>query len=68
MRDAIEFLRRMDFALPPFEYWSPDDWKTEGREHDEIRGNILGWDVTEYGGGDFRRVGLLLFTVRYNTP
>ncbi|GHV77937.1 hypothetical protein AGMMS49942_27580 [Spirochaetia bacterium] len=62
--DAIDFLREMKFALPPFAFWSPGDWETKGSEYDEIRRNLLGWDLTDFGSGDFNRIGLFLFTIR----
>lgn len=64
MRNAVEFLGRMNFALAPFAYWSQDDWRTKGHQYDEIRDNMLGWRVTDYGSGDFRKTGLLMFTLR----
>lgn len=64
MQEAVDFLDRMHFKLPPFAFWGPDDWRAKGREYDEIRDNILGWDITDFGSGDFLRVGLLLFTIR----
>jgi ABC-type sugar transport system, auxiliary component len=30
----------------------------------EIVDNMLGWDITDFGSGDFHRRGLLLFTLR----
>ncbi len=68
---GIEFVERMNFKLPMFAYWSLEDWKTKGPEYDEIKDNMLGWDVTDFGSGDFHRVGLLLFTLRngnFNDP
>ncbi|GHV13476.1 D-lyxose isomerase [Spirochaetia bacterium] len=62
--DAIEFLREKQFALPPFAFWSPGDWESRGPEYDEIRRNLLGWDLTDFGSGDFNRIGLFLFTLR----
>jgi len=62
--DAKEFIARMQFALPPFAYWSPDEWKDKGPEYDEIRDNQLGWDLTDFGSGDYDRLGLFLFTIR----
>ena len=50
--------------LPPFAAWSPSDWAARGPEADEIRDNGLGWDVTDFGSGDFAGFGLLLFTLR----
>ncbi|MCL2164751.1 MAG: D-lyxose/D-mannose family sugar isomerase [Oscillospiraceae bacterium] len=52
------------FALPPFCNWSPDEWKEKGHEYDEIRDNMLGWDITDYGKGDFDKTGFSLITIR----
>jgi D-lyxose ketol-isomerase len=54
--------------LPPFALWMPEDWKNKGPEYDEIRNNQLGWDLTDFGSGDFERIGLLLFTIRNGNP
>jgi len=66
--DAISFLRRHDVHLPRWAYWSPADWAKAGHEADEIRERALGWDVTDFGKGDFSKVGLLLFTLRNGVP
>ncbi len=68
MRDAIAFLRERRFHLPPFAFWTPEKWKTMGHEADEIRANGLGWDITDFGSGDFPRLGLFLFTLRNGDP
>jgi D-lyxose ketol-isomerase len=64
LREAVEFLNERRFPLPPFAFWSPEDWKGKGHEFDEIRDNMLGWDITDFGSGDFYRIGLVLFTIR----
>ncbi len=64
MRDAVEFINHMNFKLPPFAFWRPEDWKNKGSEYDEIRESMLGWDITDFGSGDFKKVGLLMFTIR----
>lgn len=64
MRNAVEFAKKMGFALPPFAFWGPEEWKTKGHEYDEIRDNMLGWDITDFGSGDFHKIGLLMFTIR----
>ena len=64
IRNSIEFLKSQNFALPPFAFWSPEEWSLKGHEYDEIRDNALGWDITDYGFGDFSKVGLFLFTIR----
>lgn len=64
MRDAKAFIRQRGFYLPPFAYWSPNDWKTKGEEAREIVDHQLGWDITDFGSGQFANVGLFLFTIR----
>ena len=64
IREAKEFTERMQFALPPFAFWSPEEWKSKGKEYDEIRNNQLGWDLTDFGSGTYEKQGLFLFTIR----
>lgn len=64
MRENIEFIKEMKFNLPPFAYFTPDEWKEKGSEYDEIRNHMLGWDITDYGHGDYEKIGLFLFTIR----
>ena len=64
IKEAKEFIGKMQFALPPFAYWSPQEWKDKGPEYDEIRNNMLGWDLTDFGSGDYNKLGLFLFTIR----
>src|SRR5690606_1417214 len=47
-----------------FAHWTPEQWKTQGPECREIVEAQMGWDITDFGSGDFARRGLLLFTVR----
>ena len=64
IRDAKDFIAGMKFSLPPFAYWSPGEWKTRGPQYSEIWNNQLGWDLTDFGSGDYDRMGLFLFTLR----
>lgn len=50
--------------LPPFARWSPEEWGNKGNETKEIRDNMLGWDITDFGMGEFEKIGLLLVTLR----
>ena len=52
------------FILPPWAYWSLDDWKNNKLDTHEIIDNMLGWDITDFGSGDFYQRGLFLFTIR----
>ncbi|GIW03009.1 D-lyxose/D-mannose family sugar isomerase [Roseiflexus sp.] len=68
LRAADTFIRERGFCLPPFAYWTPDEWRARGPECAEIVDNRLGWDVTDFGTGDFVRAGLTLFTLRNGNP
>ncbi len=64
LRENLEFIKEHKFNLPPFAFFTPEEWAQKGHEYDEIRNNMLGWDVTDYGHGDFKGNGLFLFTIR----
>ena len=68
LKRAKSFMQECGFHLPPFAFWTPEDWAVKGGECDEIRQCGLGWDVTDFGTGDFRNTGLLLFTLRNGIP
>ncbi len=61
---SIDFFNRMNFKLPPWAYWTPEDWKGKYDSCSEIVDNMLGWDLTDFGSGDFYRRGLILFSIR----
>ena len=50
--------------LPPFCHFTPEEWQDKGHEWDEVRDCMLGWDITDYGMGDFARKGFSLITLR----
>ena len=62
IREGDAFIRSHGLCLPPFAYLSPDELRTA--EHGEIKRRGMGWDITDYGAGDFDRMGLFLFTTR----
>ncbi|MFI3200532.1 MAG: D-lyxose/D-mannose family sugar isomerase [Eubacteriales bacterium] len=59
-----ELINDYKFALPPFCHFTPEEWANKGEEYDEIRDNMLGWDITDYGLGNFEKVGFALITIR----
>ena len=71
IKEALEIMQKYSFKLPPFAFFTPEEWKEKGHEYDEIRRNCLGWDVTDFGSGDYEHTGLFLFTLRngnYHDP
>jgi len=64
LREMEAFIREYRFALPPFCNFTPEQWLEKGHEYDEVRDNMLGWDITDYGLGRFDEVGFSLVTLR----
>lgn len=66
--EAISFIESLGFKMPPFAYWNPQQWQTKKATSQEIAHNMLGWDVTDFGSGDFDRRGLVVLTIRNGNP
>ena len=62
--EAKNFFAIRKFMLPVWAHWSPEKWKGAYGKCSEIIENKLGWDITDFGSGDFYRKGLTLFTIR----
>lgn len=64
LREGNAFIRSFGYVLPPFAYWTPDEFRLQRAAIDGILDARLGWDITDYGQGRFDDLGLFLFTVR----
>lgn len=64
MAQGDTFIRSFGYVLPPFAYWTPAEFAARGAEIGPLRDAGLGWDITDYGQGDFVTLGLFLFTLR----
>ncbi len=62
--ESIQFFESLNFKLPVWGYWKPDDWKDKAEIAGEVVDNMLGWDLTDFGSNDFHKRGLILFTIR----
>ena len=64
LKELEAMCRQEHCYLPPFCNFTPEEWQTKGHEYDEVRDCMLGWDITDYGLGDFDKVGFSLITIR----
>jgi hypothetical protein len=64
IRDSLAFFDRMRVRLPAWGYWRPGEWKGRQAEVGRVVERMLGWDLTDFGGGRFAEKGLILFTLR----
>ena len=61
---AKDLLKRNNITLPMFGYWDVNDFKRRRDDIETIVKTMRGWDVTDFGEGDFQKVGSVLFTIR----
>lgn len=64
IRRSDAFIKSFGFILPPFAYLTPDEFKSRRVDAAGIIDARLGWDITDFGKGEFEKTGLFLFTVR----
>lgn len=64
MAQADDMIRAHGFTLPPWAYWSPDQFKANAADAQGVIAARNGWDITDYGAGRYDEMGLFLFTLR----
>lgn len=62
IRWAEGLLQKYCISLPFFAQLPEAEWANPSLA--QIKHTMLGWDVTDFGRGDFNKVGAVLFTVR----
>ena len=63
LKELEAMVKEYKFALPPFCHFTPEQWQEKGHEYDEVRDCMLGWDITDFGQGDFNNCGFSLITI-----
>jgi D-lyxose ketol-isomerase len=64
MAEAGEMIRHYGFVLPPFAFWSPEEFVGKKAVARNVIDARCGWDITDYGKGRYEEMGLFLFTLR----
>lgn len=68
IKESASFLTKMNFALPAWASWTEEDFQREKENCAELFDAGLGWDITDFGQGDFLNKGLVLITIRNGVP
>lgn len=68
IEEAIHYLEKNNFYLPKYACWPVSEWQYKDKGIQEIIERQLGWDVSDYGRGDFTKIGLIHFTIRNGIP
>lgn len=61
--EGITFLNSRNYTLPPQASWSLEDWIKNREKVGEITKRRIGWDLTDFDSGDYKKTGLLLYTL-----
>ena len=64
IKEGMDFFKKMNWRLPPFAYWTIDEWRSNKNKTKLVRELMLGWDVTDFGSEDFDKVGSIVYTIR----
>jgi D-lyxose ketol-isomerase len=62
--NAMDLFKANRWSLPPWADWKAEDYAKAGATARYLRDHQMGWDVTDFGLGDFARRGLTIFCVR----
>ena len=62
--ESDEMMKSFGWRLPPFAYFSPPEMQKRKHQIQHIINSRCGWDITDYGTGEFDKIGLFLFTLR----
>ena len=61
---AEDFLKRENISLPDYAHWSCEEWRKHAKEIGLIAELMLGWDISDFGLGQFRTIGTVQYTIR----
>ena len=64
MAEADDFIRSFGFVLPPFAYWTPEEFAANKDVARAVNEGRMGWDITDFGQERYDEMGLFLFTLR----
>ena len=64
LAEADDFMKEFKIELPPFAYWSPEEFVENKTKATNVISANCGWDITDYGAASFDKMGLFLFTLR----
>ena len=58
------------WALPKWAYWSKSDYDAQPLVAEYLRTHQMGWDVTDFGRGNFNKEGIILAkaTIDFSVP
>ncbi len=64
INEAKEMIEKYSWVLPKWGYWSLKDYDANPSIKKYLKDHQMGWDVTDFGKGQFDKKGITLFCIR----
>ena len=64
IQTAKEMMEKYSWTLPHWAYWSKSDYENKSELREYLNKHQMGWDVTDFGLGQFDTMGITLFCIR----
>jgi len=61
---AKDMINRYSWELPKWGYWSKEEYNKNTNLKNYLKNHQMGWDVTDFGKGEFEKKGITLFCIR----
>ena len=61
--EGVVFLKSRSIPLPPQAFWNLEDWQKNQKNAAELERRGIGWDLTDFGSGEYESIGLLCYTL-----
>ena len=62
--EAKDMIDRYSWVLPKWGYWSKEEYNNNPNLKKYLKNHHMGWDVTDFGKGEFEKKGITLFCIR----
>ena len=62
--EAKDMIDRYSWVLPKWGYWSKEEYNNNPNLKKYLKNHQMGWDVTDFGKGEFEKKGITLFCIR----
>ena len=60
--EAINIIEKSGIVLPYHAHWSLGSWYQNRNLAEELRKRAIGWNITDFGSGNFSKTGVILYT------
>ena len=62
--EAKDMIDKYSWVLPKWGYWSKEEYNNNPILKSYLKDHQMGWDVTDFGKGEFEKKGITLFCIR----